>query len=708
MIHMKPTNLIFFLAFLFFNNITAQEGIQTLKDSLNLSITESQRHNILAAIVKHYAKGGQMNKDSMRRYNDTLLDLLEDTPPSKIKSSAKTHRLLANYALPFDEYSILAEDLIQDHFALENFEGVVIEQYYIANKAHMAGEPSSFSHYEKGLDYLEKYEEHFDNNVLCRHQTRYYASLASNFDYVGLFDEAIQISHKALSLAEACQDSASMLYAYRTSGAIIGRAMEQVDFDHDKWSNAEENLIHYLKQTQVFSDALRQNTIRSLAAYNLAYYYSSKDSLELSKYHLNESWNIPDIEWMPRQQYLNHTLSSAIEKKEGFISESLKSLEKAHESAAALNEPLYFFKSKIGLSEWMLEQGRIREAKRHLLPLDTLLLDNLEMRKEYHDLLYQLNHKSGDYKTALMALNDYHLYKDSIDNSKTALSISTLMRRYDRSVADHKIAILEAASIKKTLDYHKKLSFGSIGFFIFAAICALVVMLYKQRLHKSQTQNKEVQQQLFRAQMNPHFIFNTLGSIQSFLLNKGKAKEAAYFLTKFAKLMRQILSQSQHSFISLKEEVNTLNNYLLLQRMRFEDKFNYDIKVDKSLDMLETRVPPMILQPIIENAIEHGKIYNQEKGMVQITIDKSGDHLNIKIVDNGKGLDLKRDVLAKKSKESFSLSIIKQRLAFLSSQFDKIATMSLTHPKKGGTVVDVIIPYVFQAQNQTSLISSKS
>ena len=202
--------------------------------------------------------------------------------------------------------------------------------------------------------------------------------------------------------------------------------------------------------------------------------------------------------------------------------------------------------------------------------------------------------------------------------------------------------------------------------------------------------------------MNPHFIFNTLGSIQSFLLQDGKSKEAAYYLTKFGGLMRQILTQSQIDLIPLSEEIKTLENYLLLQKMRFEGKFDYTFDINPQLLKDEIQIPPMILQPIIENAIEHGKIYNQENGNIQISIDKNQrGALDITIHDNGIGI-IKSQTHKLKSKKSVSMDIIRQRIDHLSKKFNQLSQIQLHSSPSGGTIVNLILPLINSPSHSNS------
>lgn len=146
----------------------------------------------------------------------------------------------------------------------------------------------------------------------------------------------------------------------------------------------------------------------------------------------------------------------------------------------------------------------------------------------------------------------------------------------------------------------------------------------------------ELEMQALRAQMNPHFIFNSLNSINRFILQNNKA-QASEYLTKFSKLIRLILQNSQSALIPLESELESMELYLDLEALRFEQRFDYKITIDKDLDISALKVPPLIIQPYAENAIWHGLMHKKEKGQLDIEIHQENEHLYFKITDDGVG-----------------------------------------------------------------------
>ncbi len=146
----------------------------------------------------------------------------------------------------------------------------------------------------------------------------------------------------------------------------------------------------------------------------------------------------------------------------------------------------------------------------------------------------------------------------------------------------------------------------------------------------------ELEMQALRAQMNPHFIFNSLNSINNYILNKDQDRASDYLL-KFSKLIRLILQNSTESFISIDKELEALKLYIELEALRFMHKFNFELTIDKDLDTTSIKVPPLILQPFVENAINHGLIPKQNDGELTISAKQEGEKLIITISDNGIG-----------------------------------------------------------------------
>ena len=161
-------------------------------------------------------------------------------------------------------------------------------------------------------------------------------------------------------------------------------------------------------------------------------------------------------------------------------------------------------------------------------------------------------------------------------------------------------------------------------------------------IYRNAKKSKKISQLLaiksLRSQMNPHFIFNALNSVNQFIA-KNDERAANKFLAEFSKLMRLVLDSSQEDFIPLAQEKDMLSLYLKLEHLRFRDKFDYELHIDENLDLEVIEIPPMLLQPYIENAIWHGLRCKETEGMLYVDISEKDNNIWATISDNGIGED---------------------------------------------------------------------
>ncbi|MEJ7680843.1 MAG: tetratricopeptide repeat protein [Segetibacter sp.] len=211
-------------------------------------------------------------------------------------------------------------------------------------------------------------------------------------------------------------------------------------------------------------------------------------------------------------------------------------------------------------------------------------------------------------------------------------------------------------------------------------------------------QTTELEMQALRAQMNPHFIFNSLNSINRFILQNDKAKASEY-LTKFSRLVRLILQNSATSLIPLESELESLRLYLELEAVRFNHHFDYKIIIDEDLDIDILKVPPLIIQPYAENAIWHGLMHKEEKGHLEIDLYLCDELLCCKITDDGIGRERAAELKSKSASthKSMGMRITADRIAMLQQKKQinttiKITDLVLPDGSAGGTKVLLKIP----------------
>jgi len=242
-----------------------------------------------------------------------------------------------------------------------------------------------------------------------------------------------------------------------------------------------------------------------------------------------------------------------------------------------------------------------------------------------------------------------------------------------------------------------------IGFFV-----STIILIFRLRLNQvKRKQQIETEQQIeisknqlkaLRSQMNPHFMFNSLNSIQNFILTN-KDDRAVMYLNKFAKLMRMILNNSEKSHITLNEELEAMRLYIELEQMRFQNQFQFKINVSEDIDPDYEQIPTMLIQPYVENAILHGLNPKKEAGLLQIDIRLAGSVMICSIIDNGIGREKSAEMKRNSAKEhkSMGMDITKQRLQILNTMNQSNLSVRINDLKdeKGlpiGTKVDIFIP----------------
>jgi len=221
---------------------------------------------------------------------------------------------------------------------------------------------------------------------------------------------------------------------------------------------------------------------------------------------------------------------------------------------------------------------------------------------------------------------------------------------------------------------------------------------------ETQKQFTELEMQALRAQMNPHFIFNSLNSINMFILENNKL-QASEYLSKFSRLVRLILQNSQEAFIALEKELEALQLYLELEALRFENKFEYKITVDEDIDTTVLKVPPLIIQPYAENAIWHGLMHlpigqegKKARGHIDIVVYQHEEILFCKITDDGIGRKKAAELKSKSASKhkSMGMRITADRIAMLQLQQKEtsitITDLLLANGNPGGTEVVIEIP----------------
>lgn len=268
----------------------------------------------------------------------------------------------------------------------------------------------------------------------------------------------------------------------------------------------------------------------------------------------------------------------------------------------------------------------------------------------------------------------------------------------DRSLVDNKILedteqrisqLEKERELKDELIRKKNVfNYGLIGALIL--LTGLVIFIFRT-LKKVQIKNKKIALQSLRREMNPHFIFNSLNSVNHFIATNNEL-EANQYLTKFSKLMRGVMENSTEDFIPFQQELDLLENYLALEKTRFADKFDYEVDVDENLNVHSQQVPGMLVQPFLENAIWHGLRYRTEKGFLKLSFEKEEQYLKVTIEDNGIGIEesKKQKTQHQKTREGRGMKNTLERIQLLNDLYKKNITCTVKDKENNSGVLVII------------------
>ena len=235
-----------------------------------------------------------------------------------------------------------------------------------------------------------------------------------------------------------------------------------------------------------------------------------------------------------------------------------------------------------------------------------------------------------------------------------------------------------------------------VAIFFLSAIS--VFFIVRQRNTLQEQREAEMSQTLLRSQMNPHFIFNALAVIQSYIYESTPEKTSK-FLVNFSKLIRLILENSPKEFITIDIENEILSKYLTTQKLRFEDRFNFTLNIDEELLFKRALIPPMITQPFIENSIEHGQLHTIENGIIEIRMVENHGMLEIEITDNGVGRTKAGKIKKNKTHKSMAMDITRERIEIMNKKYKGKGSLTVTDldlNQKTGTRVIICLPMIYE------------
>lgn len=542
------------------------------------------------------------------------------------------------------------------------------------------------------------------------------------------YGDALKYHHKALDLAQSIANDRLLAHVYNQIGVVYRRTDDNamaLDMHFKALKLSEE-----LKDT--FNTSVAINSIGNVN-FNLGRYHTAVEyflrSLELSRemdntlgLAINEN-NIgecllkmgrPDSALIYYNRSLKYNLQIGSQNGESICYNSIGS---AYMAKGNLTKALGYLLRSLQINEGLNDLMQVAISQSKVGQVYFLMGDYDEAYKYFkssYDLAVQIGSRFQAEESArqlshfyekrgrfYLAMDYYRVataYKDSILNEKNMYHLTTVEVMLEAEKQRERISELnqETLSQQYTLSRQRWII---IIFGILAVVTLLVtLLLVNQHRLRNRYQDLRNQHKLLRSQMNPHFIFNALSAIQVYVLEHDVDKSTK-FLTDFAKLMRLVLKLSHQDYITLRDETEILKYYLELQQLRFNIPFIYNIEVDQRMELSEVVVPPMITQPFVENAVEHGIKTLQGEGRINIRFIKDGEQVVVEVEDNGIGITASKQQKNEKGHESMAIKITKERLEVIHNDSGGKVNLEIIDKKKmnpfdRGTIVKIEFPEV--------------
>ena len=527
---------------------------------------------------------------------------------------------------------------------------------------------ASLSHYNKSLKIAKDRKDHPKIATIIANMGSVYSQKGELDKAIATYQKSIDIydslnakkailtpmGNIALVLARQNRYSESLAYfqkcllAYRengnkVSGSSILLNMGLVYIGMDKHDKA----LPYIKESLAISKELGNKSAISKNITNLGIIYQAKNDLEKALKCFNEALTMSEEIGSKEGQFASYTNIGDIYLQRNNPDSALSFFKKALEVSSDLGGKREIAQSYIAVGAAYhaldLNNQAMGYVETGLKIADQLSL--LKYRMEGNLLLSQINEALGNNKTALEKHKLFKKLSDELLNNKSDKEITRL--EYDYKYKQ-KLDSANSRELRLTnqvnstaLELEKSqrnLLLGVIAFLLLAVILGIIIFLQKLKNERSKIQNIAVEQKLLRSQMTPHFIFNSLSVLQGMILNKEDQKSVSY-LSKFSKLLRISLENSRDKIVPVAQELSAVENYLTLQNIESNHPLDYSIVVDDSLDLSSLRIPPMLIQPFIENAIEHAFENDMKDRKINVHLSYSNYELICKITDNGIGIN---------------------------------------------------------------------
>jgi tetratricopeptide (TPR) repeat protein len=530
-----------------------------------------------------------------------------------------------------------------------------------------------------------------------------YNNLAATFKVQQHFPKALEYYQHALSLRNKLKDTAEIIGSLINIGGL-----------YSSMGNFEMSLEYYLHALEMTKNITDNHVLGSLNN-NLAIAYKRLgDNKKALEYYFTALEHFRLMKWANAEANVLGNIGSLYSDMKEKADSALLFYNQAMQIHQKTNDRYGIGMTKINIALVFNDKGKLQQAIR--LFEESIDIANQIKSTRLLDFAYsgiaESYEKSGNFEKA------YHFYKrnrqiaDSTLSAEKHRQIAELETKYQTERKNREISELQKNNEIHELtlaQQNQQLRFNRVLIFVLVILLSLggflAFYIHKWNVSKHQNvrnqleiKNLKTEQRMLKSQMNPHFVFNSLNSIQSFIISN-QTHQATKYLANFAKLIRGFLENSRSDSVLLDKEIEQLKLYTELEQLRFENRFTVEFVVDDDVESDFISIPPMVIQPFIENAILHG-FTGKEKGHITVQFSMDSENMLVSVDDNGIGRKASTELKTDSQKKSLAMQITQERLDSISEQYKTKAGFTIidkTDTEKNlpaGTRVEIVIPIV--------------
>jgi tetratricopeptide (TPR) repeat protein len=527
-------------------------------------------------------------------------------------------------------------------------------------------------------------QDNFEEALACQKKSVFYleklgdwegegkawAWVGMTYTTLGNYDSSFYYSSKSLNIRQKMSDHACVVLSYINIGQLYKSA-----------GSLTEALDYYNRGIKyAYTHHLNPFTINWTYFELVGNYYRQINSPDSSYFFLRKSIREDSTHDMAKISFGETLLMK------NQYDSAMKIFMKPVDKFRKGNDRFDLMRVLMDISKTYMQKGDVKTALTYAL--ETYSIAKQAQARQFiledYLLLSKLYYQHHDYDSAYLFGLKYASLKDSINNQQFLWKLTNYKEKADFKNKMDQLAMLDSENkIKEEkLKQEAMQKWILLACFLIAAFSGVIFyknLSLKRKNEKLESRGKQaelqrhvtdLEMQALRSQMNPHFIFNCLSSINRFIL-KNETEAASNYLTKFSRLVRTVLTNSKRPFISLEDELEMLRLYLDMEKLRFKDSFDYSITFINSIDDENVFIPPLLLQPFAENAIWHGLMHKEGHGKLEFELRTDEKVLTCSITDNGIGRKKAASLKSKsvEKQKSLGLQITKERLALLNEEF---------------------------------------